>query len=144
MKKLFTVLSLFVAGVSANAAVFINNNTGCDVSVQLAARDANLPSSCSYYAWVEIAAGTARAYNNVTDLNPWTLNSIGFPNYATMTTTGAMWDAAWIFDAPTFIGNPGTCASGTSISYTPPGSSCTYNATWTNLGGGNVLINIVP
>lgn len=144
MKKLFAVLSLFVAGATANAAIFINNNAACDVAVQLTAHDANLLPACSYYAWVEIPAGTARAYSNVTDLNPWTLNSTGFPNYATMITSGAGWDAAWVFDAPTFIGNPGTCASGTTISYTAPGSSCSYNATWTNLGGGNVLINILP
>ncbi len=144
MKKLFTALALIAGASSANAGLFITNNAGCDLALQLTAHDVNHPAACSYYVFVEIPQGTARAYNNVTELNGgWSLNQTGLPNYANMTTVGAAWDAAWIFQSPYFIGNSGTCAGGTSLAYTDP-FGCSYNATWTNLGGGNVLIVVNP
>lgn len=144
MKKLFAALALVASASTANAGLFITNNTGCDVGLQIAAHDVTLPGACSYYVWVEIPSGTARAYNNVAELNNgWTLNQTGAPNYANITTTGAGWDAAWIFSAPNFMGNPGSCAAGTAVSFTDP-FGCTFNATWMNLGGDNILITINP
>ncbi|PSK89808.1 hypothetical protein [Taibaiella chishuiensis] len=144
MKKLLAALALVAGASSANAGLFITNNAGCDLGVQLTAHDVNHPAACSYYVFVEIPRNTARAYNNVTELNNgWQLNQTGIPNYANMTATGSGWDAAWVYSSPYFIGNPGTCAAATTLSYTD-NWGCTYNASWTNLGGNNVLLELNP
>ncbi len=143
MKKLFAALALFACASTTHAALFITNNTGCDLGLRVTAHDPALPGACSYYTWIEMPQGTARAYNNVAELNNgWTLNTTGIPVPATISAAGD-WDAVWFFDAAYTIGNPGTCATGTSISYSGS-TSCPYTATWTNLGGGNIVITINP
>ncbi len=144
MKKLFVALALLAGAATANAGLFITNNTSCDLAVQLAAHDANHPAACSYYTFVEITRGTARAFNNVTELNGgWSLTPTGIPNLSNMVTTGSGWDAGWVYSSPYFIGNPGTCATATTLTYTD-NWGCTYNAVWTSLGGNNVLIELNP
>ena len=144
MKKLFVAWALFAGATTANAGLFITNNTSCDLAVQLAAHDANHAAPCSYYTFVEITRGTARAFNNVTELNGgWSLTPTGIPNLANMVITGSGWDAGWVYSSPNFIGNPGTCASGTTLTYTDA-FGCSYTATWANLGGNNILITLNP
>lgn len=141
MKKLWSVCLLFIVASTAHAGMFINNTTDYDMSLQLSAHDGTLTASCSYFAWVEIAQHSARAYNNTADLNPhWTTNAIGLPVYAPISNQGK-WDAAAIDGVIQVIGNPGSCAAGTSYTFAAMGTH--FKATWTNLGGGNILIEIV-
>lgn len=146
MKKLFVFLLLAVAAVNARAAIFINNNTTYSVTLTLWAHDANNMGSCSYYCnRFFVAGGTATAYNNVT--SPGLVWSQPWQIPATLVTAGSAWDAIDIvpsIEALSYatIGNPGTCASGTTYSASAAGYS--INATWTYLGGGNVLVDINP
>jgi len=145
MKKLIVALMLVAAGTNANAALFITNSSGCDASVQVFAHDINNPGACSYYYWVEVASGGSRAYNNVTDLNSqWTLTSSPPYTYVPITATGSGFDASGVNGFFPVIGNPGTCATDTTVSYTGTVTGCDFTATWTNLGGGNIFINIEP
>ncbi|PSK93247.1 hypothetical protein [Taibaiella chishuiensis] len=153
MKKLFAMLLLSGAAVSANAALFITNNTSCIIALEAYAHDANLPASCSYYTWFKINPNTSDAYNNVNSLNGgtgWRYTSVGPSGYATMTTAGSGWDAATFHTSITgptapLVGNTGTCATGTYSSLNQPGTSCpTLQMTWMNLGGNNVLLTIDP
>lgn len=143
MKKLFAVLALATAGTQADAALFINNSSGCDAAVQIFAHDGSLTSPCSYYLWVEVAASGSRAYNNITSVSPeWTPTTAPPYTYVPVTAAGSAFDAAGINGFSPVIGNPGTCALGTTVSYTGSTTGCNFTATWTNLGGGNIFIDI--
>ncbi|PSK94222.1 hypothetical protein [Taibaiella chishuiensis] len=151
MKSVLTFLALTVAGFSANAALFINNNTNCEAVLVLKAHDANNPGSCAYYSTrFPVAGNTSMAFNNVTNVN-----SPGGPGWyptvgggtATLVTAGSGWDAVTVYygnlgGAITFnIGGAGTCTPVGSFTGSFPGCSFT-NATWTPLGGGNILLDL--
>lgn len=150
MKKVLTLLGLAVAGFSANAAIFINNNTNCEAVLVLKAHDNNAPATCSYYSSrFPVAANTSVAFNNVTSLN--TPGGPGWFSYvngsSTMIQAGSGFDAVTVYYGNLFggitfdIGTAGTCASSTSYTGSYPACSFT-NAAWTNLGGGNILLDL--
>ena len=148
MKKVLTVLLLSVATTfSAKAALFINNSSSCPVVLVFYAHDVNNPAACAYYSTrLEVPAGTAVAYNNVTNINSpglgWYLPGTGS---ATLVTTGSDWDAVLIYSTdpagPQTIVNPGTCATG--VSYNASNAPCTFNARWMGFDG-NTFISVTP
>lgn len=146
MKKILVLLLLAVATINANAALFINNNTTCDAVLVLRSHDVNNAGVCSYYSnRFTLAAGASVAYNNVTSVNypagpGWFLNGVGA---ATMVAAGSGWDAVTVYYSSIFfdIGASGTCAP--SMSYSGSAAGCSFtNASWTPLGGGNVLLEL--
>ncbi|PSK94221.1 hypothetical protein [Taibaiella chishuiensis] len=150
MKSVLAFLVLAVATFSANAAIFINNNTTCEAVLVLKAHDINSPGICSYYSSrFPVAANTSMAFNNVTSLN--TPGGPGWFSYingsASLVTTASAFDAVTIYYGDLFgainfdIGSTGTCAPSTTFSGSYPGCSLT-NASWTNLGGGNILLEL--
>ncbi len=148
MKSVLVFLMLAVASFGANAALFINNNTNCGAVLVLRAHDAANPGSCAYYSTrFPIAASTSVAYNNVTNLNypggPGWYPTVGGGG-ATLVAAGSGWDAVTIYYAGGLtinIGGPGTCTPVGAYSGSYPGCSFT-GATWTNIGGGNVLLDL--
>ncbi len=146
MKKLFASLMLAGAAFSAKAAIFINNNTSYTVYVTFWAHDAVLPAPCAYISnRMPIDGGTSAAFNNVTSPGlawgiPWNLPSTpglagsGFDAIDLVPTVSGLYWAT--------IGKPGGCA--TSTSYVTSGGGYSINATWTDIGGGNVLVQINP
>ena len=149
MKSVLVFLLLAVATFSANAALFINNNTNCQAVLVLWAHDANIPSSCAYYSTrFTVPANTSMAFNNVTNVNypggPGWYQAVGGSGGATMIAAGSGWDAVTVYygGGLTFnIGGAGTCTPVSSFSGSYPGCSFT-NATWMPIGGGNVLLDL--
>lgn len=144
MKKIFALLALSLATVSAKAALFINNNASYDVVIVLWAHDSNHPAPCSYYCQrFNVPSGTSMAFNNVTSGGllwgqPWNIP-------ATLVTGGSGFDAADIVPSTSLlpyntIGNPGSCAATTS--YSAAASGYSINASWLPLGGNNVMLDI--
>ncbi|WP_146146671.1 hypothetical protein [Taibaiella chishuiensis] len=144
MKKILMCAALAVATVHAHAALFVNNNTNCDVSLEVYASDANDPQVCAYFTWFKVPSHSSQAYNNPAALNwaGWlkTANGLNTP-VGPMLASGT-WDAASAnrFPAPPEVGRPGSCAPGTLL--TVPAGSCGYTISWINVGGGNVLVDI--
>ncbi len=150
MKKLFASILLAGAALSSNAAIFINNNTTCEAVLVLKAHNATNTAVCAFYSSrFPVAAGTSVAYNNVSNLN-----SPGGPGWfspttgsVTLTAPGSTWDAVTVYYGDMFgainfdIGSAGTCAPSSSFSGSFPGCSLT-SATWTNIGGGNILLDL--
>lgn len=149
MRKLTMMLLLSIAALSAKAALFINNSSPCPVVLVFYAHDANNMGACSYYSTrLEVPAGTALAYNNITNLNFPALGwyyMVGGTGAATVVAPSSGWDAVQIWstdpNGPQTIGNPGSCA--TSTVYSAPTASCPFTATWTPAGGNNILLDII-
>ncbi len=146
MKKLLSLLMLGAATFSAKAALFVNNSSSCPVVLVFYAHDATNPGPCAYYSTrLEVPAMSSVAYNNVSNINS---PGLGWYNVATgassLLPVGQGWDAVQIWSTdpggPQTIGNPGTCATGTT--YPVTGASCNFTASWTNLGGGNILLSL--
>lgn len=144
MKKL--ILFVFIAMIAAfkgNAALFITNNTGCDVTLILYGHDVNNPGPCACYTTrLPVAGGTSFAYNNVTSANTLGWYQFGPSGGAvTMVNISSGWDGVGVLFGGFManIGNPGSCASTTS--YTATSGGCTITATWTVVGS-NVFVDI--
>lgn len=143
MKKLLASLMLGAAAFSADAALFVNNNSGCKVTLVLYAHDAANTTACSYYSTrLEVYPGSSAAYNNVTNMNSpglgWHMWGVGAQ---TLVAANSGWDAVLVYSEygpTTTIGTPGTCAASTSFAVA--GTPCNFAATWTSLGGGNILL----
>lgn len=145
MKKLIASLLLAGAAFGAKAAIFINNNTSYTVYITFGAHDVNMPAPCSYLSWrLPVDGGSSVAFNNVTSAGlewtiPWNIP-------ATPVITGSAFDIINI--VPVYnglsgsIGAPGGCA--TSTAYSASAGGYTINASWTAIGGGNVLVQINP
>ncbi len=139
--------ALAVASLDADAALFVTNNTTCDLSLDVYASDANMAGHCSYYIWFKVPAGASQAYNNTGFFNTagyiWRETSQGPSGYTTMLPDGK-WDAASVahYPATPQVGRAGSCALGTLGTGTV--SSCNYTVTWTSLGGNNVFVEINP
>ena len=146
MKKILMCAALAVATVHAHAALFVNNNTNCDVSLEVYANDANDPQVCAYFTWFKIPANTSQAHNNPSSLNwsGWLKTANGLNTPVGPMLAGGTWDAASAdrFPATPQVGRAGSCAPGTSL--TVPTAGCGYTITWTSLGGNNVLVEINP
>jgi hypothetical protein len=148
MRKLTMMLLLCIAAFSAKAALFINNSSPCPVVLVFYAHDANNIGLCSYYSTrLEVPAGAALAYNNVTNLNSPGLGwyyMTGGTGAANLVAASSGFDAVQIWstdpNGPQTIGNPGSCA--TSTFYNAAAASCPFTASWTPIGGGNVLLDI--
>lgn len=146
MRKLTMMLLLSIATFSAKAALFINNSSSCPVTLVIYGHDANNTSACAYYATrLTVPAGAALAYNNVTSLNApvlgWHQSGVGAVT-AVLPSSGFDAVQIWSTDptGPHTIGNPGSCATGTN--YNATAASCPFTASWTQLGGGNILLDI--
>lgn len=146
MRKLTMMLLLCIAAFSAKAALFINNSSPCPVVLVFYAHDANNTGLCSYYSTrLEVPAGAALAYNNITNLNApvlgWHQMGVGSVT-AVLPSSGFDAVQIWSTDpnGPQTIGNPGSCA--TSTFYNAAAASCPFTANWTPIGGGNVLLDI--
>ncbi|PSK92663.1 hypothetical protein B0I18_103240 [Taibaiella chishuiensis] len=139
------MLLLGAATFSAKAALFVNSNAGCRVTLVFYAHDAANTTTCSYYSTrLEVYPGNSFAYNNVTNMNS---PGLGWYRWGfgaqTLVAANSGWDGVMIYSdyAPTTtIGAPGSCGASTSFSST--GTPCDISATWTALGGGNVLLEI--
>ncbi len=146
MRKLTMMLLLSIATFSAKAALFINNSSSCMVVLVIYGHDANNLGPCAYYSTrLDVPAGSSFAYNNVTSLNApglgWNQWGVGAVT-AVLPSSGFDAIQIWSTDptGPHTIGNPGTCATGTSVNATT--ASCPFTANWTQIGGGNTLLNI--
>ena len=146
MRKLTMMLLLSIATFSAKAALFINNSSSCPVTLVIYAHDANDLSPCAYYSTrIDVPAGSSLAYNNVTTLNA----PVGWHQWGVGAITTVLpssgFDAVQIWSSdptgPHTIGNPGTCATGTT--YNAATASCPFTASWTPLGGSNILLDII-
>lgn len=143
MKKLFVFLVLSVLAVNARAAIFINNTAPYDVMLTLWAHDGVITAPCSYYSLrFPVVSNGSAAFNNVNSAGlewsqPWMIP-------ATLVGPGTFdaIDVVPMYSGVPYgtIGGPGSCAASTSFSGT--GSSYTIHATWTDLGGGNILVQI--
>ncbi len=146
MKKILMCAALAVATINANAALFVNNNLACDISLDVYASEPGSGATCTHYVWFKVPAGTSVAYNNTAQLsgNVWRDAALGPLAPLTISTAG-IWDAASLDHYPSGpeVGRAGACAPGISSSGT--WASCpTYTLTWTSLGGNNVLVEVNP
>ncbi len=121
--------------LSSRAALFITNNTGCDVYVLIQAHDANHGTCLMQSNRFLVAAGTSQAYNNVTSLN----TSPGWQNGPAVV-AGSGWDSA-LFGGASLGGNLGpNCGGTTSITIVNGCGTSTVQADWTAIGA-NTLID---
>lgn len=120
---------------SSRAALFITNNTGCDVYIVLQAHDQNHGTCILQSNRFIVPAGTSMAFNNVTSLN----TSPGWQNgLAVITNSG--WDSALFGSASSMTGNLGpNCGGSTSFSFTNVCGAATVPVDWTVVGS-NTLI----
>ncbi|WP_118953223.1 hypothetical protein [Taibaiella helva] len=147
MKKLFPKLLagalLVTASSQARAALFITNNTDCDLTIELYAHDFNHATCMLHSNWFVVPANNSIAFNNVTTLNTGTPSWINGPAVLTGGTTAWGWDASKFYFTVSsisgVIGNTGSCVS--NMSTTMPGGCNGNNVTviWTNPGGNSVI-----
>lgn len=140
MKKLLFTLFFSAAVVSAQAAIFINNNTDCDVLFFLYAHDASNPGLTSNT--ITISAHSSVAYNNVSSLNI----TPGWSSGVMATTTGGVtswgWDCAK-FEFPLSGASGGfgvNCGDGTHVVFANACLGNTVDATWT-VAGSNTFVD---
>ncbi|WP_118976603.1 hypothetical protein [Taibaiella koreensis] len=137
--KLFTAFLLMAAAPQAKAALFINNNTGCDITMELYAHDFNHGTCVLHSGWFVVPAYNSVAYNNVTTLNSGTPSWLNGPAVLTGGTTVWGWDATKFYfglaggsgvvgaagscipNASTVI--PNTCGSSVTVTWGPFGSN---------------------
>lgn len=144
--KVFAALLLIAASSQARAALFINNNTGCDLTMELYAHDFNHPTCVLHSNWFVIAANSSLAYNNVTTLNTAPPFWINGPAVLTGGTAAWGWDATkFYFSAAAgggsgVIGATGSCVPNTST-IIPGACGSNVTVTWTPMGS-NTIIDI--
>lgn len=119
---------------SSRAALFITNNTSCDVYIVLQAHDQN-HGTCSLQSnRFIVPAGTSQAFNNVTSLNV----TPGWQSGPAVITNSG-WDSA-LFGGASMGGNLGpNCGGSTSFSITNGCGTATVPVDWTVVGS-NTLI----
>lgn len=134
MKKLLASLLLVSAAVSAKAAIFITNNTDCDVQFFLYAHDAVNSSLTSQM--FTITALNSVAFNNVSSLN----TSPGWFGGVSATTTGG--PTVWGWDCCKFAipasgvsaGVGVTCGSASPQTYTAACTGLPVTLSWVVVG----------
>lgn len=148
MKKILMCAALAVAAVNTHAALFVNNNINCDISLDVYASEPGSGATCTHLVWFKLAANSSVAYNNTNApqlvFNVWRDAALG-PSVPLPISASGIWDAASLVQYPggPEVGRAGACA--TAFSSTGTWSSCpTYTLTWTSLGGNNVLVEINP
>ena len=60
MKKVLMCIALAIASLNADAALFVINNTTCDLSLDVYGNDGNL--AMLFYIWFKVPAGAFLAY----------------------------------------------------------------------------------
>jgi hypothetical protein len=143
--KLFIAVLLVAAATQAKAALFINNNTNCDLKMELYAHDLNHGICGLQSNWFLMGANSSVAYNNVATINTTSPFWVNGPAVLTGGTSVWGWDATkFYFTVTSFsgvVGASGSCIpSGTT---TIPGACAGTNVTvtWTTLGS-NTIIDI--
>lgn len=150
MKKLFSKLFagvlLVTAASQAKAALYINNNTNCDLTMELYAHDFN-HSTCGLQSnWFVMPGNSSIAYNNVTTLNTTAPFWINGPAVLTGGTAAWGWDATKFYFTVSggsgVIGSgAGSCISNTSTVMPGACNGANVTVTW-NTFSGNTIIDI--
>lgn len=134
MKKLLLLACGSLLALSSRAALFITNNTACDIYILIQAHDVNHVTCAMQSNRFLVAAGSSMAFNNVTSLN----TTPGWQNGPAVV-TGSGWDSA-LFGGASLGGNLGTnCGASTSITIPNGCGTSTVTATWTTLGGNTFI-----
>ncbi|WP_157977282.1 hypothetical protein [Taibaiella helva] len=134
MKKLFMIACCSLLVLSSRAALFITNNTACDVYIVLQAHDQNHGTCLMQSNRFLVAAFGSQAFNNVTSLN----TSPGWQNGPAVT-TGSGWDSA-LFGGVSIGGNLGpNCGGSTSITVPNGCGTTTVQADWYTIGGNTFI-----
>lgn len=142
--KLFAVVLLAAASTQAKAALFINNNTGCDMTMELYAHDLNHATCVLHSGWFVVTGNNSAAFNNVTTLNSGTPSWLNGPAVLTGGTTVWGWDATKFYltlaGGSGVIGATGSCIPNTSTTI-PGACGSSVTVTWSSFGS-NTIIDI--
>lgn len=134
MKKLLMIACCSLLALTSKAALFINNNTGCDIYIVMHAHDLT-HSTCNLLSnRFPVYANTSQAYNNVTSMNI----TPGWQNGPAVI-TGSGWDAA-DFGGASLGGILGVnCSGSTSITIPNGCGTLPVQATWVTIGGNTFI-----
>lgn len=120
--------------LSSRAALFISNNTNCDIYIVLQAHDMNHGTCLLQSNRFLVPANTSVAYNNVTSLNVTPAWQNG-----PAVITGSGWDSA-LFGGATLGGNLGpNCGATTSITIPGGCGAATVQADWSGIGSNTFI-----
>jgi hypothetical protein len=132
MKKLFMIGCCSLLALTSKAALFISNNTNCDVYIVIQAHDQNHGTCLLQSNRFVVPANTSLAYNNVTSMN----TSPSWQNGPAVVTASG-WDSA-LFGGAAGGGNLGSnCGGSTSIPTNCNGTA--GQADWTVIGGNTFI-----
>lgn len=135
MKKLLMIACCSLLAVSSRAALFITNNTGCDVYIVMHAHD-QTHGTCNLISnRFPVYATSSQAYNNVTSMNAVP----GWQNGPAVN-IAAGWDSA-DFGGVSLGGIVGSATCGGSGSITIPNGCGTspVQVDWYTIGGNTFI-----